>query len=35
MPDVLLELSGICKYYTGTQSVVMGLNNVVLRFRAG
>ena len=35
MPDVLLELSGICKYYTGTQSVVMGLNNVDLRFRAG
>ena len=30
----LLVLSGLCKYYTGT-SVVMGLNNVDLRFYSG
>ena len=35
MKDVLLELNGVSKYYTGTQSVVVGLNQADLKFRAG
>lgn len=35
MKDALLELENICKYYTGGQSVVVGLSNVDLSFRMG
>ncbi len=35
MSDKILELSGLSKYYTSAQSVVMGLNNVSLSFSTG
>lgn len=35
MADILLELKDLCKYYTGRQSVVIGLSNVDLQFRSG
>lgn len=35
MSDFLLELKSVSKYYTGNQSVVMGLNGVDLAFRSG
>ncbi len=35
MTDILLELSGVSKFYTGNQSVVVGLNSVDLRFARG
>lgn len=31
----VLTLKKVCKYYTGGQNVVMGLNNIDLSFRAG
>lgn len=35
MATPLLTLSGVCKYYTGSQSVVMGLSSIDLCFRRG
>lgn len=35
MGEVLLELDKLCKYYTGNQSVVVGLNEISLSFRRG
>ena len=35
MATPLLTLSGVCKYYTGSQSVVMGLSSIDLCFRQG
>ena len=35
MSDPILRLEGLSKYYTGTNSVVMGLNNVSLSFCPG
>lgn len=35
MSDVLLSLSGVSKFYTGSQSVVMGLSEVNLAFQKG
>ncbi len=35
MAEALLELAGVSKYYTGAQSVVVGLNSVDLRFQRG
>lgn len=35
MEPALLELKGVSKYYTGAQSVVVGLNSVDLSFRSG
>lgn len=35
MKKTLLELKSVSKYYTGTQSVVMGLNSVDLSFHSG
>ena len=35
MTDELLRLEGLSKYYTSSQSVVMGLNNISLTFHRG
>ena len=35
MADILLELKNVSKYYTGAQSVVMGLSSVSLTFSRG
>ena len=35
MPKKLLTLEGVCKYYTSSQSVVMGLNNINVSFERG
>ena len=35
MAEELLRLDGLSKYYTATQSVVMGLNHISLTFRRG
>ena len=35
MTQELIRLDGLCKYYTGAQSVVMGLNHVDLTLRRG
>jgi len=35
MTEELLRLDGLSKYYTATQSVVMGLNHISLTFRRG
>ena len=35
MSEFLLELKSVSKYYTGNQSVVMGLNSADLAFRSG
>ncbi len=35
MKPKLLTLEGVCKYYTSTQSVVMGLNNISVSFDRG
>ena len=35
MAEPLLELRQVCKYYTGNQAVVVGLNNISLLFSRG
>ena len=35
MSEILLQLERVCKYYTASQSVVVGLNEVELSFRRG
>ena len=35
MAEKLLVLEGVCKYYTSSQSVVMGLNNITVSFDRG